>query len=539
MNLLRKITSIALSACLTLGTIAYAGVVTLPAQVDHLPLATEQQENLVIAERPETDLFSSYTGTVTAVNVTEDGVTLISLTSEEKGEATFNMKDVIIVGIADIEVGDTLTGYYMTNTIMSMIYPAQYPVKVVVNEVAGVMVKVDNFDLNLVSFDQMLKLNLADDAIINIIDHEGNEFTGEIGDRDLVVVYTISTRSIPAITTPQNIIVLEQREVVTGQPYETEENEDVEGIIGEDAILPLFLSYTGTITAINEVNELQYLSMASEDKGEATFVIRPEVVLVGIEEFAIGDILTGYYLGNKPMIMIYPAQYPLSIVVAASDNLVKVDGFDADLLSIDGSLKLNVESEDIVIVDQNGEAFTGELGDRDLIVIYAEASKSYPAIATPLKIVVLDQREVVSGQPYEETEELPIEPVYNEKLSWEAAEVAEFDVVIADEILNLQAKVNAAGMIMLPLRDVCAALGYYDVEWIAETQEVIVNGVTLKIGSETYITDDAQVQIDSGAAALIEGKTYVPMSFFKDVLKVNNVAVFEGQIIVNNGEKIN
>ena len=114
-----------------------------------------------------------------------------------------------------LKKGDTVTGYYDKNTIMTLSLPPQItPNVIVVNENEGPLsIKVDKFNKELVSSDNQLKINPSEDTII--VDKDGNKMEKEdILDRDLIVFYTISTRSIPAQTTPEKIIVMDKEDEV-------------------------------------------------------------------------------------------------------------------------------------------------------------------------------------------------------------------------------------------------------------------------------------------------------------------------------------
>jgi hypothetical protein len=67
---------------------------------------------------------------------------------------------------------------------------------------------------------------------------------------------------------------------------------------------------------------------------------------------------------------------------------VKVDYFNSQLKSSDSRLKLNI-SPYTPIVLTNGQAFSKNPANRNLIVIYGPSTKSIPAQTTPYKIIVL------------------------------------------------------------------------------------------------------------------------------------------------------
>ncbi|MEA5084626.1 MAG: hypothetical protein VB018_10840 [Lachnospiraceae bacterium] len=102
-------------------------------------------------------------------------------------------------------VGDRVTGYYDGDAPVPLIYPPQYRALIVVKNSSSGNFKVDYFDCNLVSSDGKLKLNISNKTKITLIN--GQAFSKSPANRNLIVVYSASTRSIPALTTPSEIIV--------------------------------------------------------------------------------------------------------------------------------------------------------------------------------------------------------------------------------------------------------------------------------------------------------------------------------------------
>ncbi|MCL7747825.1 hypothetical protein [Halalkalibacter alkaliphilus] len=70
-------------------------------------------------------------------------------------------------------------------------------------------VKLDIFDQNLVSEDNELKLHISSDTVI-INSHGETLEEADISGNTLFVFYTITTRSIPAQTTPHMIIIIDE-----------------------------------------------------------------------------------------------------------------------------------------------------------------------------------------------------------------------------------------------------------------------------------------------------------------------------------------
>lgn len=114
--------------------------------------------------------------------------------------------DTYFVDHLMVRPGDMVTGFYDANAPIPLIYPPQYQAIVMARAVPYQNVKVDCFNEALVSSDGMLKLNIA--PTTQILLENGQAFTGNPANRYLVVVYGSTTRSIPAQTTPEQIVVL-------------------------------------------------------------------------------------------------------------------------------------------------------------------------------------------------------------------------------------------------------------------------------------------------------------------------------------------
>lgn len=108
-----------------------------------------------------------------------------------------------------VRVGSTVTGFYDANAPVPLIFPPQYRAIVMVMDTQYQNVAVDYFDSHLVSSNHMLKLNVG--PYTQKVLENGQDFTGSLTNRNLIVVYGAVTKSIPAQTTPYEIIVLCQK----------------------------------------------------------------------------------------------------------------------------------------------------------------------------------------------------------------------------------------------------------------------------------------------------------------------------------------
>lgn len=288
-------------------------------------------------------------------------------------------------------------------------------------------------------------------------------------------------------------------------------------------IVPFFGTYTGIVKEVTErENKSLFVELESETAGPSNFVITKDVYRVDNVEIKKGQTLIGFYENNRPMIMIYPPQYNVSIVAEIKDNLfVEADKFDKDLVNMDNSLKLNI-SEDTEIVWENGtqiswvkapttEELAAALGERRLVVFYDITTKSIPAQTTPKKIIVLSKKE-----------------------SKPVSDVSGFDIEVNGSVITSPNAFKATnGAVMLPVRAITQALGM-KVEWKGETKTVTVGeNVSFAIENKTYQAYGLDIALET-APVLKDGLTYVPMEFFERVLPLYDANVYEGRIVFNN-----
>lgn len=156
--------------------------------------------------------FKSHRGVVTQINDFntgqngEDCYKLMTVDGENGGIVNFVISpSTYFVNSEIVSIGDRITGYYDGDAPVPMIYPPQYRALVVAKENDYQNVKVDFFDEHLVSSDGQLRLNLSVYTPILLIN--GQPFSRYPANRNLIVTFGPTTRSIPAQTTPYKIIV--------------------------------------------------------------------------------------------------------------------------------------------------------------------------------------------------------------------------------------------------------------------------------------------------------------------------------------------
>lgn len=159
--------------------------------------------------------FQSFNGTITMISdfpigENEAGAGCYKLISVDNGFGTLVnfvvAPTTYFVDNVIVEVGDRVTGYYDANAPVPLIYPPQFRAIVMAKDTLDRNVKVDYFNNQLESSDGQLRLNISPYTQILLIN--GQPFTRIPINRNLIVVYGATTKSIPAQTTPYKIIVM-------------------------------------------------------------------------------------------------------------------------------------------------------------------------------------------------------------------------------------------------------------------------------------------------------------------------------------------
>lgn len=158
--------------------------------------------------------YGSVTGKIVEImphgvrGLNSDGCSiLVTVEAEENDITNFVVNPTTyVVDYLMLEVGMECTFWYALNVPAILIYPPQYPAVVVAQVEEDRQVEVAHFDEELVNEKNTLKLNLLENQIIYTTN--GQRFLGDASEQNLVVEYCFSTRSIPAQTTPDKVVVL-------------------------------------------------------------------------------------------------------------------------------------------------------------------------------------------------------------------------------------------------------------------------------------------------------------------------------------------
>ena len=158
--------------------------------------------------------YQSFQGTVTMINEFHAGTGVrpgcyIMITVEDRGGSIVNFvvnPMTYFVDHVTLYEGDEVIGFYDANAPVPLIYPPQYQAIVMAKQSMDEFVTVDFFNRQLTNSDNTLKLNIGPNTQVLLTNNQ--MFNGSLMNRDLVVVYSFTTRSIPAQTTPMQVIVL-------------------------------------------------------------------------------------------------------------------------------------------------------------------------------------------------------------------------------------------------------------------------------------------------------------------------------------------
>ncbi len=156
-----------------------------------------------------TSRYLGVQGIVTNISdLNDDGCTKLFELRDQNGRITNFVitPSTYFINQANIARGMSITVFYDADAPAVLIYPPRFQAVVVAPNTLNKNVKVDYFDSNLLSQDKALQLNIGPDT--EILLENGQTFTASPANHYLVVIYTTSTRSIPAQTTPEKIIVL-------------------------------------------------------------------------------------------------------------------------------------------------------------------------------------------------------------------------------------------------------------------------------------------------------------------------------------------
>lgn len=239
---------IALTAALAASTSAFADTVQISEEELNKPVSTyapdamptpEIQGDIMVLNGEETDVaapvetasYISVDVTVVKTDSDVDGIikTTTDVNNKDDQNNTVNLKitdDTLVYdnlgnkkALSDLTDGTKITVFTGSYEPTPLILPVQYTANVIIiNGDKEGNVNADTYladEEGYTNAANTLKIAAADDT--KIVDKDEKEYKGDLDKNDLIVFYGVSTKSIPAQTTPTKVVVLGKNEIALKQ----------------------------------------------------------------------------------------------------------------------------------------------------------------------------------------------------------------------------------------------------------------------------------------------------------------------------------
>lgn len=239
---------IALTAALAASTSAFADTVQISEEELNKPASTyapdamptpEIQGDIMVLNGEETDVaapvetasYISVDVTVVKTDSDVDGIikTTTDVNNKDDQNNTVNLKitdDTLVYdnlgnkkALSDLTDGSKITVFTGSYEPTPLILPVQYTANVIIiNGDKEGNVNADTYladEEGYTNAANTLNIATADDT--KIVDKDEKEYKGDLDKNDLIVFYGVSTKSIPAQTTPTKVVVLGKNEIALKQ----------------------------------------------------------------------------------------------------------------------------------------------------------------------------------------------------------------------------------------------------------------------------------------------------------------------------------
>ena len=279
-------------------------------------------------------------------------------------------------------------------------------------------------------------------------------------------------------------------------------------------VLELFIHLEQTVVRLEDEEGGQF-----DMKVDDMTVISDSNGLIALEDIAVGDKITAYYIAPQIMTLQYPPMVISAVLVKQESEAVGsvcVNVFDEGFLAIDNEIKINI-SDETVIVNLAGDVYEEDLVGKVLMVYYTMETRSIPPQTTPTKIIVLEDtayQHVTEGEPYNLVPEVPQDMIDPEN-------VPNMPIFVNGAVVQgAAAYAKEDGTVMVPVRAISEALGY-EIGWDGILNQVRIGvATTISIGVNEYTIGRAAPRALEAAPELnSDDRTYVPVSFFTDIMQ--------------------
>ena len=271
---------IALTAALAASTSAFADTVQISEEELNKPVSTyapdamptpEIQGDIMLLNGEETDVaapvetasYISVDVTVVKTDSDVDGIikTTTDVNNKDDQNNTVNLKitdDTLVYdnlgnkkALSDLTDGSKITVFTGSYEPTPLILPVQYTANVIIiNGDKEGNVNVDTYladEEGYTNAANNLNIAAADDT--KIVDKDEKEYKGDLDKNDLIVFYGVSTKSIPAQTTPTKVVVLGKNEIALKQ-IEAAKNATPAPTAAPEATEAPKVSYAGLVNVV-------------------------------------------------------------------------------------------------------------------------------------------------------------------------------------------------------------------------------------------------------------------------------------------------
>ena len=152
-----------------------------------------------------------------------------------------------------------------------------------------------------------------------------------------------------------------------------------------------YSSATGIIQSVSNMSNdcCNLMVTLITENGIVNMIVTPDTYVVNNLRLRRGMSVVAFYDADAPAVLIFPPQYRAEIIAQKSQQEnVTIQRFDDNLVSFDNTLQLNI-GPNTMITTTNGQPFTCDLGNRQLMVFYGNTTRSIPPQTTPRRIIVL------------------------------------------------------------------------------------------------------------------------------------------------------
>jgi len=170
-----------------------------------------------------------------------------------------------------------------------------------------------------------------------------------------------------------------------------------------DRVIAEYLSVSGIVVSIEDVDGKLHVKILDSNGGDAILVLSDDTVFLFDDSIEIGDEVTGWYLSNMPMILIYPPQYTIKILAAGVEDGVRIkidrfhkweDNTEGFFLSQDGMFAFSKDENTVIKVENGSDFSNGILDGRRIAVVYGISTRSIPEMATADRLIIMFENPV-------------------------------------------------------------------------------------------------------------------------------------------------